>query len=385
MKINTKKFFRNIVICIIAWLLVSFILNYAPGFKRDKYAGITNLIVNDKDITDKLRNNIIIAEDGNIYLSIQDVRSLFDSNICYYEDSNMVITTSNTKIAAFDLTNSKVTINGIESEIKDNILQIENILYIPISELQVVYNIEAKYIKDNDVVVIDELNSGLIKAEVSEESVIKYKPRMISKKIGQLEVGEQVACYYTTSKGWRLIKTQDGTLGYVKANVLDNEYIIRQDYDDEIKTAEIKTSLKDGTVLNIYNNQDSSKVIIKTLFNLQENGDLGINSDIEDEEDYTVWATISNKGLEKYTNEMISSYAKRTELIDNVLNYSSKYKLKGINIDFRNVSNNNDFCRFIIELTPRLRELGLTTNVVLNDSFDEAKIIGIVDYLIKEQ
>ena len=385
MKINTKKFFRNIVICIIAWLLVSFILNYAPGFKRDKYVGITNLIINDKDITDKLKNKILIADDGNIYLSIQDVRSLFDPNICYYEDSNMVITTSNTKIAAFDLSNSKVTINGIEYEIKDNIIKRENILFIPISELQVVYNMEARYIKENDVVVIDKLNNGLIKAEASEERVIKYKPRMISKKIGRIKVGEQVACYYTTSKGWRLIKTQDGILGYVKANVLDNEYIVRQDYDDEIKTAEIKTSLKDGTVLSIYNNQDSSKVIIKTLFNLQENGDLGINGDIDNEEDYTVWAIISNEGLEKYTNDMISSYTKRTELISKVLEYSSKYKLKGINIDFRNVSNDNDFYRFIIELTPRLRDLGLTTNVVINDSFDAEKITGVVDYLIKEQ
>ena len=82
---------------------------------------------------------------------------------------------------------------------------------------------------------------------------------------------------------------------------------------------------------------------------------------------------------------MIKDYNKREELINNVLNYVSKYKLKGININFKNVSNSNEFCRFIIELTPRLRDLGLTTNVVLNSSFEEEKIIGVVDYLIKEQ
>ena len=201
MKINTKKFFRNIIICVVAWLVVSFILNYAPGFKRDKYAGITNLIINDKDITEDLKQKVYINENGNIYLSMQDIRNLFDKNICYYEDINTLVTTSNTKIASFDLANSKVTINGVEQELKSNILKNENIIYIPISELQLVYNIEAKYVKENDVVIIDKLNSGLIKAEASEDSNIRFKPRLVSKKVGKISQGEQVACYYTTSKG----------------------------------------------------------------------------------------------------------------------------------------------------------------------------------------
>ena len=45
----------------------------------------------------------------------------------------------------------------------------------------------------------------------------------------------------------------------------------------------------------------------------------------------------------------------------------------------------NIFDRFIIELTPRLRELGITTNVILNNSFEETNIIGIVDFLINEK
>ena len=384
MKINTKKFFRNILICIIAWILVSLILNYAPGFRRDKHAGITKLIINDEDATDVLKQDIYVSEEQDVYFSMQDLRNLFDKNICYYEDLNVIVTTSNTKIAAFDLNNSKVKLNGIEHDLKANIIKKDSILYIPISELQVVYNIEVKYIKDKKIVIIDNLNSGFIKAEVIEEGIIKYKPRFISKKIGKVSVGEQVACYYTTSKGWRLIRTENGTLGYIKANMLDHEYIVRQDYDDEIKTAEIKTSLKDGTTLSLYNNQETSKIIIKTLFNLKENGTLTVNQNI-DEEDYTVWATISNEGLEKYTNDRIKDYNKREELINTVLDYVIKYRLKGININFKSVSNNNEFCRFIIELTPRLRDLGLTTNVVLNDSFNEDKIAGVVDYLIKEQ
>ena len=41
--------------------------------------------------------------------------------------------------------------------------------------------------------------------------------------------GDTVTCFYTTSKGWREIRTSEGVLGYIKANKLTNEYILRQD------------------------------------------------------------------------------------------------------------------------------------------------------------
>lgn len=385
MKINTKKFIRNILICVVAWLVVSFILNYSPGFKRDKYVGVTNLVINDEDVTENLKQNVYVSENKKIYLSLEDVKNIFDKNIYFDDTLNLVITTSNTKVASFNLESNKIVINGVEQVLDSAAFKQNDVVYIPLSELSLVYNIETKYIENTDIAVIEILNDGLIKAQVTEKATIKYKPRFISKKIGQVNVGDELSCYYTTSKGWRLIRTEDGILGYVKANVLDNEYIVRQDYDDEIKTTEIVTSTKDGTVLTLYNNENPTKVIIKTLFNLKENGILGINDDLK-EEDYTVWATFSNKGIEKYSNEMIKDYSKRTDLINTILSLASKNKIKGINIDFNNISDQEAFCRFIIELTPRLRELGVTTNIILNNSINfEDKLVGIVDFFIKEQ
>ena len=78
--------------------------------------------------------------------------------------------------------------------------------------MKLVFNIEMDYIKDNDVVIIDRLNEGIIKADVSIRSDIQYKPRGLSKVVGELNVGDKVSCFYTTSKGWRLIRTEDGVL-----------------------------------------------------------------------------------------------------------------------------------------------------------------------------
>ena len=262
----------------------------------------------------------------------------------------------------------------------------DGVIYIPISELELVYNISVKYIESTDIVVIETLNQGLIKAQVEEDAKIKYKPRLISKKVGTVEVGEEVSCYYTTSKGWRLIRKEDGTLGYVKANVLANEYIVRQDFNDKIQTKEIGLNLKDGSNFTLYNNnQEGTKITIRTLFNFDTNGIIGINQEDFEADDEAIWATISNKSLEKQMNEKIANYKTRTELVDTIVGFVSKYRVRGINIDFQNVTNQNAFERFIIELTPRLRELGITTNVILNNSFDETNLVGVVDYLITEK
>lgn len=385
MKWNKKKFMKNVSICLVALAIVAFILNYAPGFRRDKYADITNLIINDEDVTENLKQNIYIDENGGIYLSQEDVAHFFDKNIYYDNETSTIVTTSNTKTASLVFDQNQMTVNGVSQNLNSKLCKINEIIYIPISELKLVYNIDVKYIKDTDVVVIENLNKGLIKAEVEKEAKIKFRPRLISKNIGKVTQGEVVSCYYTTSKGWRLIRKEDGTLGYVKANVLENEYIVRQDFNDDIETQEIALNLQDGSKFSIYNNNQKTDIIIKTLFSFEANGTIGASEEITNIEDYTVWATISNSNLEKYTNSLIEHYKTRTELIDKIVSFVSKYRVKGINIDFRNVTNNNNFDRFIIELTPRLRELGITTNVILNNSFKEGNIIGVVDYLIREK
>lgn len=110
-----------------------------------------------------------------------------------------------------------MVINGVTQDLNYKVLQKDGVIYIPISELELVYNISVQYIESTDIVVIERLNQGLIKAEVEEVSKLKYKPRLISKSVGTVEPGETVSCYYTTSKGWRLIRKEDGTLRICKS------------------------------------------------------------------------------------------------------------------------------------------------------------------------
>ena len=90
------------------------------------------------------------------------------------------------------------------------------------------------------------------------------------------------------------------------------------------------------------------------------------------------------------TSNIISHYEKRQELIEKVINSCVKYRLDGININFKNIrpEDKEAFTRFIIELTPRLKEIGLVCVVTIsstNDTellpFDILTITNTVDYV----
>ena len=217
LKVKKFKFIRNICVSLVALILVALIINIAPGYKRDKYKDVTNLIINEENKTEKLKHNIYINENKTVYLSEEDIRNLFDNNIYYDSKNNQIITTSDTKVANIAVDERKMVVNNTDVELFDPIIRIDNNIYLPISKMGIVYNIDVKYIESSNRVIIDNLDKGIIRAIVADNTNIKFKPRGMSKDIGTLEKGEYVYCFYTTSKGWRQIRTEDGTLRICKS------------------------------------------------------------------------------------------------------------------------------------------------------------------------
>ena len=214
----------------------------------------------------------------------------------------------------------------------------------------------------------------MIKAEAESKTKIKFKPRGLSKKVGELNVGDTVSAFYTTSKGWRLIRTETGIIGYVKANVLTNEYILRQDMKQETVTRKINTSIDDNTLLNI----EGESIVIKDLLKITQEGILLKNVDFtNDNKDTKVF---SNLELEDMN---IENYTSRTKLIKNISSIAMKNEIKGINIILPDEDDIN-IQRFVIELAPRLKEIGIDTNIVTNKNINEDVYTGIVKYIISK-
>lgn len=374
LKIQKGKFIRNIIIGVVALIIVAFIINTAPGYKRDKFQNVINLIIGDENVTEKLQKPIYLDESGVVYISKEDIQNLLDKTFYYDEENNLLIATSEVTVASMKLNEKEIKIDGSVFDTLYQAIEADNTIYVPIKKLETVYNIETEYLETEQKVIIDKLNKGMIKAECDTETAIRFKPRALSKKVGKLEIGQTVSAFYTTSKGWRLIRTEDGIVGYVKANTLTNEYILRKDMEQDVQTQKINISLKDGAIVEIEN----EKVIIQDLLELNNNGILIKNTETPVKAENTkVWANLNVEDVD------LSNFDERTKTIKNIASIARKDDINGINIITKNVDKNVE--RFIIELAPKLKERGVKANLVIGvNELNEETYTGIVNYLITE-
>ena len=164
--------------------------------------------------------------------------------------------------------------------------------------------------------------------------------------------------------------------GYVKANVLDNEYILRQDMESY---GEAKELFIEGGNFTFYNKDVKTNVVLKNMLEIEEYVPT-INEENQKEE---MWAVLSNNNIEEYLESVIKDYEQRQELITSIVRKLNKNNISGLILNVQNINDYDSTQKFIQELTPRLREIGICVGVKINDEIKEKDFINIVDYLVK--
>ena len=109
---------------------------------------------------------------------------------------------------------------------------------------------------------------------------------------------------------------------------------------------------------------------------------------------YKVWPIVSNTEIDiDTTSKILNSYSKRQELIEAIVEKCAQYEIDGINIDFEKIyeADKDKYSRFIIELVPRMKEIGIVTSVDVTAPdgapnwsmcYDRNIIGDVADYLI---
>lgn len=369
----------------------------------------TNLVINNNNVTTDLRNDII-QEEGIIYLSEDDIANFFDKHIYLEEENNKIITTYNKKIAEVSLEENTININGADKTTSAHAIEKDGILYIPISEMTEVYDIEIENLEDTKVITMDSLDKEQKKAVVTSNLAVKSSTRFISKTIDRIEKGDSVVIISSNGKYAR-IRTKNGKIGYIKANKLANEYLVREDMAEE-KQVEGKINMTWDYYSEVANAPDRTgttiegvNVVSPSFFYIDGNGIFRENVgqsgkayvNWAHENGYKVWPMVSNapaanESLE-ITSEIMNSYENRKQLIESIVDACVTYDLDGINIDFENMKQEDKdvYSRFIIELTPRLNEIGMVVSVDVTAPdggetwsmcFDRNVIGDVADYII---
>ena len=416
LKINKIKFVRNIIISLIALGIVAVIFVVAPNYTMEEDDGRTHLIINNNNLTtsDRLSNDVII-ENGVIYLSEQDISRFFDNYLYYESKYNQYITTSNTKVATIEVGTNKMEVNGISTPISGTIIERDGvdgnkIVYLPFSEMKDIYNVEIQNIEETNTILIDSLDREQITAEATKNFSVKLKTKFFSRTIDKVKKGEQVVIISKTDNGWAKIRTAKGKIGYVKLDKLQNEKKVRENMEQEKQIENEKISIvfdyysesrvapnRNGTTIPGVNVVSPSFFVLKELGKGEIIDKVGTNGQnyIEwaKENNYKVWAMFANDSMIETTSEILNDYKIRKQTIENIVDLAVKYGIDGINLDFENIYKEDKdlFTRFVIELYPRLKDLGmsLTVDVTAPDGgdnwslcYDRDALADNCDYLV---
>ena len=401
--------FKIIVVSIVL-LAAIFVIKIAGNYKNNDIVGKVNLIINNSNVTADLKQDVFVDENGVIYIAKEDIENFFDNYIYYDEKYNQIITGSSTKIANMVVGENLATVNSAEVKLKSPVIEKENKYFIPFSELKSVYNVDIEYI--NNRVVVDSLDRKYQIATVAKDISIKSKPTSLSRTVDKIKAGDAVVISNRkddlVKSGWKKIRTSNGSLGYVKEDNLGKINTIR---DDMVETSKVegKVSLAweyfsdYGSAPDRSGAMDGVNVVSPTFFRLEQLGKGNVKENVgtaginyinwAHNNGLKVWAMISNESMLDTTSEIMNDYKLRNKLINNIVNLVVKYNLDGINIDFENMYMEDKamFNRFLIELEPRLNEMGkvLTVDVTAPDGsetwsmcFDRNTISKVADYII---
>ena len=377
-KLNTKKINKIIliIISIIVAIIIIFKLNDFIVVGKNK---TTNLVINNKNVTLNLKNDILI-DNNEIYLSKKDLGNFFDKYIYEDKDNNQIITTYDTKVAVISLDDNKININGSNKKTYLKPITKDETTYIPISELKDVYGIEINYIEKSKVVTIDSTSKEQVKAIATKNLPVKSSTKFIAKTIDRIKKGSYVIVI-SEDNGYTKVRTENGKIGYVKTKKIANKVTVRENIE---KSKQI--SGKVNLVWDYYSeyvtapNRSGEKmegvnVVSPAFLYLNSNGELETNIGTSGQayiewahnNGYKVWPMVQNAGtgMTEVTSKLVNSYKNRQTFIDELVTICVKYKLDGLNIDFENMKEEDKdmFSRLIIELTPRLNDMGLEVSV----------------------
>lgn len=416
---NEKKSKKRIVIILLVFILIVLAIlgmGFAYIDKVDENNKNTKLIINYTDVTNFLKSDIFINENDEIYLSKEDIANFYDEFIYYDEKYNQIITTSDNQIMCIKLESNKKEIDGIEYNLDNEIVEKNNKYFIPLSEIEEIYNIKVNYIKEKNAIVIDSLDRKLTVAESNKKNSVKNRYSFFSKTVDKVEKGENLTIVPLNDEqkkeipeDWVKVRTQNGKLGYVKKNSIKNESVTREEV---VKTKQLNEKL--SLVWDYFSeystapNRNGTKieginVVSPAFFYLEKLGKGNLLENVESSGEnyiswahsngYKVWPIVSNNSMQETTSEIMNDYELRKKLINQIIEYIEKYNLDGVNIDFEYMKEEDKdmFSRFIIELTPRIRKIGkvISVDVTAPDGspewslcFDRNALGKIVDYII---
>ena len=390
-KLNMAKVKMCVFIAVV--LLIIVIVCVIINGNDNKYKTLTVLLNNEFIET---MNPVTMDEEENIYFSKSDIALLFDENIYYNEAEEELITTFNKHVALLKLDQEYGLIDDENTKLKGTLKEENDEIYIPITDLQIVYDLEIVYSKKSNRIIMESTTEEKKVAMVERRTELKSKKGLFSEKLEKLIIGDKVVILEEDGN-YKKVRTPLGNIGYIKTKKISEEIIVREAVKTDKK--DIKLHRNYSNISGVYDNlEDVDKnklnVVVPTFFYIDENSKV-LNKTGSKTAAYSIYKKwMEENGLifmptvnsNVLVSESLLSYTQRSQVINSLVSLVKDNGYMGINIEFDAIDDVNSFNGFIIELMPKCKNADIKVCVsIRNDkNLDKKKLEKIVDYVVEE-
>ena len=369
---------RRIAAVSIIVALILIIINIICGNNEDKTNEL-KILYNNKEID---YSNVIVESGDRIYFSINDLTKIFDNNLYYNDAEKELITTFNKHVALLKVDETFMVVNDSNVKLSTSVKEINDIVLVPINDMEIVYDIEINYSEDENILMLDSIDKEKKEATTLKNVKVKEEKGAFKKTIEKVEENQKVFVIAKEDKYYK-VRTQNGNIGFIKENKLSEVKNVRDNLVVEKIDLNILKENRDVKVYEDVKCEDNKLNIVNPdVLNLDSNSEIATNAIVSSDSftEYISWANENNIYVMPTLKNSVSvssnllAYSDRNKFINGLYVLLVKNGAKGVYIDFEEIDDLNSFYRFLIELTPKFKESGMYVIVENNKLLDKTKL-----------
>lgn len=402
-----------VFIAIVSGLYYFFLMpnnNFVAAFEE----GSIHIVVGGEQV--KSRHDPII--DGReILLPIDIIIEYLDPDIYWDEELKKVTITTDDRVVRLETESLEAFVNNKPVTLNIPAVEEDGTVFVPIVFLSELYNIDITYLEDDNVIIIDHKNRMIQTARtISKDAVIRSGPSIRYPVLKRIDPdsgkGLNLRVFEEYDK-WYKVRTEEGIIGFIEKRFVAVKWVtdITVPYDnkergtpwkpDKGKINLVWEMMYSGRPkLSSIGSMEGLDVVSPTWFQIiNDKGDILNRSDAgyvdwAHSRGYKVWALLANDfGDPSMTHKVLNNTDVRDNIIRQMLTYASLYNLDGINIDFENINieDRDALTQFVREITPFFREQGLVVSIDVgvpdgsenySRCYDIEALGKIVDYMM---
>lgn len=356
-----------------------------------------------------------VGSGESLQLPLPVLQEAVDPAMRYEDGDGAIILTSRDKVLRLHVGKEEAELNTKEYGLHTAPFEEQGIPYVPLQAVKEVYGVTVHEDMETGAVLLmnagEVIQYGSAAGKDPEQEIPLYKePDNSSAIIAQMHPGDRVRIW-SSNEDWHYVQMDDGYAGYTTAGKIKPTEKVTVPALESVPTA--AEQRWKGKTINlaweaVYNraadpaNLQTMKgvnVVSPTWFDITDgNGLVESKGDLEyvhkaKELGMEVWGLLSNSFDPDMTAEALSTYDRRTAIIQKMIEYAAAYQLDGINIDFENVYTEDGpmVTQFMRELRPYAKQNDLVLSIAVTPKsnsemwslFLDRRALGeIADYMM---